>query len=139
VEARITRREGSIRARLIAAAAVCVIVALGLGIRALVTNYALAQTSGTALYAAMIYAGIFVVAPATRPLVAGGMAIAFCWLVELAQLTGIPAELSAHSRLARLVLGAHFDPADLGWYAAGVIPVVIVHQLVAVAKPPQAR
>jgi hypothetical protein len=55
---------------------------------------ALAQYSGTALYGSIIYAGVFILAPRTRPVPAAAYAIAFCWLVEFLQLTGFPAELS---------------------------------------------
>jgi hypothetical protein len=92
---------------------------------------ALAQYSGTALYAAMIYAGVFLLIPRAEPRAAGAAAIAFCWLVELLQLTGLPAELSERSLVARLVLGVQFDPLDLAWYAIGVLPLVLVHAAVA--------
>lgn len=121
--------------RAAAAAAVVTILAVALGIRVLASgggifdsSGALAQYSGTVLYAAMIYAGIFVLAPGMRPWLAAALALGFCWAVELLQLTGLPAELSARSTLTRLALGVHFDPADLAWYAAGVLPVAAAHQ-----------
>lgn len=88
---------------------------------------ALQQYSGTALYASMVYAGVFVLVPAARPIVAGAAAVTFCWLVELLQLTGLPAELSEHSLAARLVLGVQFDATDLAWYLVGVLPLVLLH------------
>ncbi|WP_211192524.1 DUF2809 domain-containing protein [Actinoplanes sp. TBRC 11911] len=88
---------------------------------------ALSQYSGTALYAAMVYAGVFVLRPRTSPLVGAAAALVFCWGVECFQLTGIPAALSARSMLARLALGVSFDPQDLLWYAVGVVPAVGVH------------
>ncbi|MFD0592987.1 DUF2809 domain-containing protein [Catellatospora coxensis] len=57
------------------------------------------------------------------------MAVAFCWLVELSQLTGVPAYLSERSLLARLALGVAYDPLDMLWYPAGVLPLVAVHVL----------
>ncbi|MEU4428010.1 DUF2809 domain-containing protein [Actinoplanes sp. NPDC024001] len=126
------------RVRIIALAAVAGFLAVALGIRLLVSaggildgTGALAQHSGTALYASMIYAGVFVLGPATRPLIAGAAAVAFCWLVEFFQLTGVPAELSAHSLLARLALGVTFDPTDLVWYVAGVLPLAVLHHVLA--------
>ncbi|GIF45921.1 membrane protein [Asanoa ferruginea] len=120
--------------RLVALACVAGLLAVALGIRMLASGAsvldssgALAQYSGTVLYAAMVYAGVFLVAPTARPLVAGGVAIAFCWLVELLQLTGWPAELSERSVLARLALGVEFDASDLFWYVAGVLPLAVVH------------
>jgi hypothetical protein len=97
---------------------------------------ALAQHSGTALYAAMVYAGVFLVVPRAEPWAAGTAATAFCWLVELLQLTGLPAELSERSLVARLVLGVQFDALDLAWYAIGVLPLVLVHAAVARHRPP---
>ncbi|MEU0561220.1 DUF2809 domain-containing protein [Dactylosporangium sp. NPDC006015] len=116
------------RSRLLALAGVAAALAVAFAIRA-VDDGALRQYSGTALYASMIYAGVFVLRPRTTPLVAGAVAIAWCWAVELAQLTGVPAELSARSLLARYALGVKFDPADLAWYPVGVVPLVVAHLL----------
>ncbi|MEV4136549.1 DUF2809 domain-containing protein [Dactylosporangium sp. NPDC049742] len=114
------------RSRLLALAGVAAALAVAFAIRA-VDDGALRQYSGTALYASMIYAGVFVLRPRTTPLVAGAVAIAWCWAVELAQLTGVPAELSARSLLARYALGVKFDAVDLAWYPVGVVPLVLVH------------
>lgn len=114
------------RSRLWALFAAGLTLAVAFAIRA-VDDGALRQYSGTALYASMIYAGVFVVRPRTPPLVAGAAAVALCWAIELAQLTGIPAELSSRSLLARYVLGAKFDAVDLAWYPAGVVPLVLLH------------
>ena len=117
-----------VRRRLIALAGVGACLSVAFGVRLLTGGSgALAQYSGTALYAAMIYAGVFVLMPSLRPAVAAGSAIAFCWLIELFQLTGIPADLSEQSLLARLALGVTFDPTDLLWYAIGVLPVATIH------------
>jgi hypothetical protein len=109
-------------------------LAVALGIRVLASDDgvldssgALAQFSGTALYASMIYAGAFLLAPTLRPAAAGVAAIVFCWLVELFQLTGLPAVWSEHSNLARLVLGRQFDIVDMLWYPVGVLPLVVLH------------
>jgi hypothetical protein len=115
------------RVRLAALAAACGFVVVGLAVRALTGS---GGEAGTALYAAMIYAGVFLLLPKARPWAAGAMAIAFCWLVELLQLTGLPAELSERSVVARLVLGAQFDANDLIWYAVGVLPLVVLHTAV---------
>jgi Protein of unknown function (DUF2809) len=122
------------RVRLGALAAAGGFLAVALGIRVLAgrggvldSSGALAQYSGTALYAAMIYAGVFLLVPGAKPWAAGAAAIAFCWLVELFQLTGLPAELSERSLVARLVLGVQFDARDLAWYAVGVLPLAVLH------------
>jgi hypothetical protein len=78
----------------------------------------------------LIYAGVFVLVPRARPPAAGTAAIVFWWLVEFLQLTGLPATLSAHSLIARLVLGVQFDAVDLAWYVIGVLPLVVLHVVV---------
>jgi uncharacterized protein DUF2809 len=125
-----------LRVRLIAVAAIAAFLALALGIRLAVTgggilnsSPALAQYSGTALYAATVYAAVFALVPRARPWPAAAAALMFCWLVEFFQITGIPARLSDDSVLARLALGRTFDPADLLWYAVGILPVVLLHRL----------
>jgi hypothetical protein len=85
-----------------------------------------AQASGTALYASMVYCGVLLLRPHTAALSTGLVAIAFCWAVEVSQLTGVPAALSARSLVARLVLGIQFDWADLWWYPVGIIPLVLI-------------
>jgi Protein of unknown function (DUF2809) len=85
------------------------------------------NASGTALYASMVYAAAVFVSPRLSPWLAGTIAILFCWLVEISQLTGVPAYLSARSLIARLVLGVAFDPEDMVWYPVGVLPLVAAH------------
>ncbi|MEH0934174.1 ribosomal maturation YjgA family protein [Micromonospora psammae] len=112
--------------RLLTPLAAALFLGVALAIRA-VDDGPLRQHSGTALYASMVWAGVLFVRPRLAPLPAGLVAVVFCWLVECAQLTGIPAELSARSVAARLALGVQFDPVDLAWYPAGVAPLVALH------------
>ncbi|MGC9665347.1 DUF2809 domain-containing protein [Planosporangium sp. 12N6] len=114
--------------RLLASASAVCVVAAGLTIR-VVGSGSLEQYSGTALYAAMVYTGVLLLWPRISPLPAGGIAVGFCWLVEVLQLTGVPAALSARSLLARLVLGAQFDLTDVAWYPVGVVPLVALDWL----------
>jgi hypothetical protein len=114
--------------RLLMLASAVLFLAVALAIRA-AAGGALEQISGTTLYASMVYAGVVFLWPRMRPLVAGAIATGFCWAVELSQLTGVPAYLSARSIVARLVLGVKYDPADMLWYPAGVIPLVVLHLL----------
>ncbi|MFC9249100.1 DUF2809 domain-containing protein [Streptomyces sp. NPDC057136] len=104
--------------RLLAAGAAVLTVAAGLGVRA-VAGGDLAKYAGDALYTVLILTLVALIAPRARPLVAAGTALAISWAVEFAQLTGIPAELSARSAAARLVLGSTFNAPDLFWYAVG--------------------
>jgi hypothetical protein len=114
--------------RLLTFGSAVVFLAIALAIRA-TTDGALEQYSGTALYASIIYAAVVFLWPVVAPLTAGQIAIGFCWLVEFAQLTPVPAALSRRSLLARLVLGVQFDPTDLAWYVVGVVPLVALHWL----------
>jgi hypothetical protein len=132
-----------LRVRLLAVAAIPAFQAVALGNRLAVTgggilnsSPALAQYSGTALYAATTYAAVFALAPRTRPGFAAAIAVLFCWLVEFFQLTGVPARLSDHSTLARLALGRTFDPSDLLWYVAGIVPLALLHRSLT-RRPPE--
>jgi hypothetical protein len=112
--------------RLPAAAAAIVVVGLGLGVRA-VTGGVFAKYAGTALYAVLIYLLVVLVAVHMRPMVAGPVALGICWAVEFAQLTPVPAALSARNVLLRLVFGTSFTVADLWWYAIGATLAVAGH------------
>jgi hypothetical protein len=85
------------------------------------------QYSGAALSGAIVYTIVIFVRPLVSPLTAGGAAVAYCWLIEFAQLTPIPAAISERSWLARQLLGAQFDLIDVAWYPIGVIPLVAAH------------
>ncbi|MFF3286381.1 DUF2809 domain-containing protein [Streptomyces sp. NPDC003023] len=114
----VQRAGGARRTRLVAGAAAVGTVAAGLGVRALVSG-SVAKYAGDALYTVLILALVVLVAPRLRPLPAAGAALAFSWAVELLQLTGVPADLSRESVVARLVLGSTFNAPDLLWYAVG--------------------
>jgi hypothetical protein len=116
--------------RLVMAGAAVVVLAAGLGVRAW-SEGAAGQHAGTALYASLVWTGVVFVRPHIGAWAAGVIAIGFCWAVEAFQLTGFPATLSAHSVLARLVLGSQFDATDLAWYPVGVIPLVVAHVVLA--------
>ncbi|MFI5729471.1 DUF2809 domain-containing protein [Kribbella sp. NPDC051587] len=102
--------------------AVPVVLACGLGVRAF-TGGDFAKYAGVALYATLIYA---LVAFWLRPLPAALAATAFSWAVEFFQLTGVPADLSARSTLAHLVLGSTFNAPDLFWYVVGAALGVLI-------------
>ncbi|MER5988106.1 DUF2809 domain-containing protein [Streptomyces sp. NPDC001787] len=118
----------AVRTRVWAAGAAVLTVAAGLGIRS-VAGGDVAKYAGDALYTVLIHALVVLVAPRVRPGVAAGAALAFSWAVEFAQLTGVPAELSARSAAARLVLGSTFNAPDLFWYAVGAGAAYGAHTL----------
>lgn len=114
--------------RAVAALSGAGVLVLAFGIRA-VAGGPLEQHSGTALYASLCYAIVVFLWPRLNPAIVAAVATGFCWAVELAQLTGIPAALSARSTLARLVLGVAFDPVDLIWYPVGALVFMVSHLL----------
>ncbi|MFD8113246.1 ribosomal maturation YjgA family protein [Streptomyces microflavus] len=109
-----------------AAAAAVVTVAAGLAVRA-GADGAFAKYAGSALYTVLLCALVAFCAPRARPLAVAGTALALSWAVELLQLTGVPAEWSAHSTAARLALGSTFNAPDLLWYAVGAAAAWALH------------
>jgi Protein of unknown function (DUF2809) len=101
------------------AVAAAVILAAGLAVRSR-TGGGFSKNAGVALYAALVYAIVVFVAPRARPVRAAAVALALCWGIEFAQLTAVPAALSSHGTLARMVFGTTFHAADLFWYAVGI-------------------
>lgn len=97
------------RIRLAAAGAAVVIVGAGLGLRAVAAG-GLAKYGGDALYTVLLLALVVLVAPRVTPLTAAGSALAASWGIEFLQLSGVAAEFSQRSAVARLVLGSTFNP-----------------------------
>lgn len=85
-----------------------------------------ADLAGGALYAVLVQLLVLLVAPRTRPLVAGAVALGLCWVVELAQLTGLPATAVDAWAPLHYVLGSTFSAPDLPAYAAGVAAVTAI-------------
>ncbi|WP_214102593.1 ribosomal maturation YjgA family protein [Acrocarpospora catenulata] len=96
------------------------VVAAGLGVRAFGAG-PFAKYAGDALYTLLLYAVIVAIVPRARPVAVAAAALTISWMVEFAQLTGVPAALSEQSVLARLVLGSTFNAPDLFWYAVGAL------------------
>ncbi|MEW2067908.1 DUF2809 domain-containing protein [Streptomyces sp. NPDC007346] len=119
-------RGSALRVRAVAVGAAVVTVAAGLGVRA-GGDGAFAKYAGSALYTVLLCALVACCAPRARPVVVAGAALALSWAVELLQLTGVPAGLSARSAVARLVLGSTFNAPDLFWYAVGAAVAWAVH------------
>ncbi|MFJ8017053.1 DUF2809 domain-containing protein [Streptomyces sp. NPDC096339] len=112
--------------RTAAAAAAAVTVGMGLGLRA-VTTGSTAKYGGDALYTVLIMTLVLLIAPRVTPPRAAASALAFSWAVEFLQLTGVPAELSRDSAVARLVLGSTFNAPDLFWYGVGAAAGWLAH------------
>jgi hypothetical protein len=112
--------------RAVAAVAAVVTVGAGLAVRA-GADGAFAKYAGSALYTVLLCALVAFCAPRARPVVVASTALGLSWAVELLQLTGVPAEWSARSAAARLVLGSTFNAPDLLWYAVGAAAAWAVH------------
>ncbi|MFG2003349.1 DUF2809 domain-containing protein [Spirillospora sp. NPDC048911] len=87
------------------------------------------QYSGAAFSGAIVYTIVVFIRPSISALSAGSITVAYCWFIEFAQLTPVPAALSQRSRLARQLLGAQFDLVDVAWYPVGVILLVAAHRI----------
>jgi hypothetical protein len=124
----VPERRGPTSPRLLAALAAVALVGLGLAVSRL--DGPLADPAGDAVYAAFVYALVVVVAPRTRW--AAVAAFAVCVLVELAQLTGLPARVVDAVPVARYALGTTFAAVDLVAYAVGVGAAALVRRTVAV-------
>lgn len=121
--------------RAAAAGAALVTVAAGLGVRSAASGD-VAKYAGDALYTVLLHALVVLLVPRVRPLTAASTALAFSWAVELAQLTGVPAELAQRSPVARLVLGSTFNAPDLLWYGVGAGLAWAVHSLLRSGRSP---
>ncbi|MBV1778317.1 DUF2809 domain-containing protein [Paeniglutamicibacter sp. ABSL32-1] len=110
------RRHGA--RRLAAAALVPPVVAAGLASRFLGAGLP-ADLSGGVFYAVLIYLLLTVLRPRAAALSIAAAALVLCVLIELLQLTGIPADLARAFPPVRLVLGTGFAPLDLLAYAIG--------------------
>jgi hypothetical protein len=113
----------AIRSRWRYAAAVAVVIAAGLGSRAVASAlpWWLAKNAGDALYATMVLFGIGFVAPRIRTSTAAAIALAFCAAIECSQLVHTPWLDAVRDTLpGHLVLGQGFHAFDLACYAIGV-------------------
>ncbi|WP_263121075.1 DUF2809 domain-containing protein [Cellulomonas fimi] len=80
-----------------------------------------AAATGDALYAVMAVLLARLLLPGRSWRVHTTLGLAWCWLVELAQLTGVPAAIGEAVPPARLVLGTTFTASDLAAYTVGAL------------------
>lgn len=109
------------RRRLVALTALVVLVAAGLVVAKVLPSSVTTDVAGDALYAAAVYTGLVLLLPRARRVILGVAAIAWCVLVELLQLTGLPVALAERVPPIALVLGTGFDARDLVVYASAVL------------------
>ncbi|MBT2538530.1 DUF2809 domain-containing protein [Arthrobacter sp. ISL-69] len=93
-------------------------VVLGLSIRTL-SDAAWTVPAGDGLYAVLVYVLVAILLPSKSKALIAAAAVTVCVMIELFQLTGLPAELGESWPPLRLVLGTTFGSADLFAYAGG--------------------
>jgi uncharacterized protein DUF2809 len=93
-------------------------VVLGLSIRTL-NDAAWTDPAGDGLYAVLVYVLVAILIPSKSKALIAAAAVTVCVMIELLQLTGLPAELGKSLPPLRLVLGTTFGTADLLAYACG--------------------
>lgn len=111
------------RRRLLVAAALVILAGL---LTRILCSGPIAGLAGDALYAVMVYLVIAVAFPRARSVAVGAGALAICTLIELFQLTGLPALWAQEFWPVRLVLGIGFDGTDLVAYAVGACATALV-------------
>jgi uncharacterized protein YjeT (DUF2065 family) len=115
--------------------ALAVVIGLGLLSRAIPLGFVLwDKYLGDALYAAAVYLGLSLIGPQSKVKLRGALAATLVCVIELFQLTGIPAQLNQSENLlvkafAYLVLGSAFSPADLVAYGAGLLALIVVDEV----------
>ncbi|MDQ0079118.1 ribosomal maturation YjgA family protein [Arthrobacter oryzae] len=100
-------------------------VVLGLSIRTL-SNAAWTGPAGDGLYAVLVYVLVAILIPSRSKVLIAAAAFTVCVLIELFQLTGLPAELGEFWPPLRLVLGTTFGTVDLLAYAGGAAVAYLV-------------
>ena len=103
-------------------------VVLGLSIRTF-SDAAWTGPAGDGLYAVMVYVLVAIVIPSKSKALIAAAALIVCVMIELFQLTGLPAELGQSWPLLRLVLGTTFGTADLLAYTGGAAVAYIVDRM----------
>ncbi|QIZ98421.1 DUF2809 domain-containing protein [Leifsonia sp. PS1209] len=117
------RGRRSRRARL-AVAAACILVA-GLAVHAFADG-PVGGFAGDALYAALIAVIVAFAVPRAARWVAPVVALAFCWAIEVLQLTPLPRAIEVAVPGSYFVFGSTFQWIDLVAYAVGVAVVAAV-------------
>jgi hypothetical protein len=103
---------------LLAVAAGVVVVG---GLRVSRTDATWADLAGGVAYAVLVVLLLALLRPTARPVRLAGAGLGVCALVELAQLTGVPAAVVEVVPPARFVLGTTFWAGDFAAYAVGAV------------------
>ncbi|WP_194422038.1 DUF2809 domain-containing protein [Microbacterium abyssi] len=90
----------------------------------------LGDVAGDALYATLIYLVVAFILPRRARSLCAALAIVFCSVIELLQLTDAPARMTGLFPPAVLVVGSGFDRRDLLVYAFAVVFVMLLDALI---------
>jgi hypothetical protein len=95
------------------------------------------DVAGGILYAVLLFVLLAVLMPAAPAVRIGTIAFSMCVVVELLQLTGIPAAAATLVPPIRYALGTTFVASDLVPYAGGTLCAVLVDRLAmrSIARP----
>ncbi|MFJ1512245.1 DUF2809 domain-containing protein [Cellulosimicrobium funkei] len=107
------------RRRPVVALVLAAVVVLGLVVATRVPD-PWGDVGGDVLYAVATYVLVVLVAARVRPLVAGAVALGWCWAVEALQATGVAAAVNDVVPPAAWLLGSTFAVRDLVCYLVGV-------------------
>lgn len=113
------------RRRLATTGAAAITLASGVAARRWLDG-APAKILGVALWATLVYWLVACTAPSWRPREVALLTLAISWGVELAQITPVPAALSARHVLLRMIFGTTFSAWDLPMYCGGIALAMIV-------------
>lgn len=95
----------------------------------------LGDVGGDVLYAVAAYVLVVLVLSRVRPLAAAGIALAWCWVVEALQATGVAAAVNDAVPPAAWLLGSTFAVRDLVCYLVGVAAACAVDAWAATRRP----
>jgi len=112
--------------RVVAGLFAVALVAVGVAVSRV--EHPAADPVGDALYAAFVFALLVLIAPRARSGVLAAVTFGICAVVELAQLTGVPAAIVDAVPVARYALGTTFVAVDLLAYAVGAALAWVVRR-----------
>lgn len=120
------RKVGAVlRSRALPLVVAVVVLAVGLGVRG-APSLPGADKAGDVVYAVLVVVLLWLLRPDVGARTFASVGLAWCWAVELLQLTAVPGAAARRLPLSRLVLGSGFDPLDLVAYAVGTAAAVLV-------------
>lgn len=88
-----------------------------------------------ALYTVLVYLVLAIIAPRAKRLWLAVIAFVFSALIELSQLTGVPAQLAESFPASSLIFGTTFSALDLVAYAVGAGAAYFADRVISARGP----